>query len=91
MTRVARPGEVVARLGESLEEALERVRTVAAAFGDRLRDLPRQPQTVELQFGLNLHAGAGVVVARTEAGASFTVRIVWDQTTATDLVQDGAD
>jgi hypothetical protein len=73
----ARPGEVVAAAGETLERSLRRIREVAAAFAEGLSDLPRRPEEIEVEFGLSLTAEAKLFVAATKGEASFAVRVTW--------------
>lgn len=70
--RVSRGGGV-AGAAETLQQALARVRPALGAVLEGARDLPRQPGSVTVEFGITLSAEAGVVVARGSTEAHFTV------------------
>jgi hypothetical protein len=71
----ARPGAVVTRARESLEEALDQIRPAVSAVSQRLRAMAPDELTVE--FGLILGAEAGAIVARGTAEVHFTVTLTW--------------
>jgi Trypsin-co-occurring domain 1 len=70
-----RPGHVVARAGESLEQALDEVKPALRAVAGRLRAMAPDELTVE--FGIVLGAETGVVVAKGSADVHFTVSLTW--------------
>jgi hypothetical protein len=76
----ARPGEVVAKASESFQSALERLAPVTEAILARFRNLAARPTEVDIEFGIKLSAGAGVVIAHTGAEANFKVTVQWRQT-----------
>ncbi|WP_234380096.1 CU044_2847 family protein [Streptomyces sp. CMB-StM0423] len=78
IVRAARPGEVAASAGRTLQDALDGIRPVAAAVHERLRALPAAPDRVTVEFGVKLSAEAGVIVARGTAEANFTVTLEWE-------------
>ncbi|MBV9853932.1 MAG: hypothetical protein JOY82_05330 [Streptosporangiaceae bacterium] len=70
-----RPGEVVARAGDSLENALDQIRPAINVVLDRLRAM--SPDEVAVEFGLVLSAETGVVVAKGSAEVHFAVSLKW--------------
>jgi hypothetical protein len=75
--RAARVDEVVVKARASLEGALDQVRAFANATLLRLEDLARQPEQVEVEFGIRLNAEAGAVIARTQAEGHLQVTLTW--------------
>ncbi|MQY14151.1 hypothetical protein SRB5_43130 [Streptomyces sp. RB5] len=77
VVRVARPGQVMAVAQESLQQSLDKIRPVAAAVWEKLRDMPRTPDKVSVEFGIKLSAEAGVIVAKGATEANFVVTMEW--------------
>lgn len=77
LTRVSRrdPG-VIERAQQTLEKSLDRVKPAAQFIIEKLRSLHDSPDEIEVQFGLKLNAGSGVILA---AGveANYTVKLKW--------------
>ena len=70
-------GAVVARLDQSMDDALASARPAAEAVIDTFRAL--SPDSVAVEFGLRLDAEAGAVFAKAGVGAHFTVTLSWDR------------
>jgi hypothetical protein len=70
-----RPGEVVARTRETVEEAVDQIKPAVTAVTSRLKALAADEVTVE--FGLVLGAEAGAVIAKGTAEVHFTVTLCW--------------
>jgi hypothetical protein len=75
--RAARVDDVVVKARASLEDALDQVRAFANATLVKLQDLARQPEQVEVEFGIRLNAEAGAVIARTQAEGHLQVTLTW--------------
>jgi hypothetical protein len=75
--RAGRGSDAVERAAMTYDEAMAAVRRAAEATVRQFRQLVNRPDTVELEFGVKLTAGAGAVIARTEAEAQLTVRLTW--------------
>jgi Trypsin-co-occurring domain 1 len=71
-----RPGDVVARTQETLEQALEGLQPALEAVTSRLRAMG--PQKFGIEFGLSLGAEGGVVVAKGTTEVHFTVTMEWN-------------
>ena len=69
--------DVVARATGSFESALEGVRRAASATLDRMSSLPQRPDEVTVEFGIQLDAEVGAVLARTGAQGHIQVQVTW--------------
>ena len=74
-------GAVVAKLDESVEEALASARPAAEAVVNTFRTL--SPDSVAVEFGLRIDAEAGAVFVKAGIGAHFTVTLSWDRASET--------
>jgi hypothetical protein len=78
MQPVGRGGQAaVRRAAETFETALGSIRAAAEAALVALRGGRLEPDEVELEFGVTLTAEAGALLARSQADAHLTVRLVW--------------
>jgi hypothetical protein len=75
--RASRLDDLAIKASQSLEAALEGVRSAANMTLSKLRDVAATPDEVEVQFGVRLNAQAGAVIAKTEAEGHLQVRIAW--------------
>ena len=69
--------EVAGRAAQSLESALDSVVPAARAVMEKVAEA--RPQSVTVEFGVKLSAGAGAVIARTSGECNFKVILRWDQ------------
>ena len=76
--RGSSPSDVLARSGETIQSALDRVKPAAAALIDTFGDLPHRPDHMEVTFGVSLNAEFGAIIASTSAEAHFSVTLTWD-------------
>ena len=79
--RAARPGEIVAKAGQTFEAALERIKPAAGTIIAKLRGLHDPPDEVEVEFGLKMSAEAGAVIATAGAEANYKVTLKWKRET----------
>lgn len=77
LTRGGSGMAVFERAQQTFEDALGHVRPAIQAVLEQLVSLGRRPSDVCVEFGVDLHAEAGAFIARTGAGANFTVRLTW--------------
>lgn len=77
---VGRERGVPARATESLWQAIDRVRPVAATVVEQFRQLPVTPSTVTAEFGVKFSTEAGALIARTSGEAHLTVTLTWQHT-----------
>jgi hypothetical protein len=79
VVRSARPGEVIATATESLGAALGQLQPMVQTLIGKLRDLPECPNEIDVEFGLKMTMGAGLVVAHSNAEANFRVQLRWNR------------
>ncbi len=89
LVRVADPGdglvtrglggesEVVERAQRTFASALQPIRTVSEGVLAELRRIPRQPDTLSVEFGLELTANTSAVLVGAAAGATVRVQMSW--------------
>lgn len=78
ITRASRkPGEVFTEAKESFEQALDKIRASAETAVSKLRDLSAKPDEMEMEFGFNLSAQFGAVIASATAEANYKVTLRW--------------
>ncbi|HEV2780439.1 MAG TPA: CU044_2847 family protein [Actinophytocola sp.] len=75
--RVGRVRDAVAEAGDTLQEAVLRLRPAVDAIVTGMRGLASSPDKVKVEFGIKLTAEAGVVVARASTEANFKVCVEW--------------
>jgi hypothetical protein len=73
----ARPGEIVAKTGQTFENLLDRIRPAASAIIGKLRALSDAPDEMTVEFGLKMSAEAGAVIAAASAEANYKVTLSW--------------
>jgi hypothetical protein len=69
---------------QTLREALEPVTAAAAEVIEKFRELPGQPQEIEIQFGVKLDAALGAVIATTSVGTHLDITLRWDRRAPTN-------
>ncbi|MFE6104701.1 CU044_2847 family protein [Streptomyces laurentii] len=74
--KAGRVGDAVRELPRTLQESLVPVRETARAVLDQLRQAGSRE--VEVEFGVNLSAKAGAVIASGETAVHLKVRVVWE-------------
>ena len=72
----ARRGEIQ-RAEQSLHEALDRVQPAASALIAKILALPEPPHETTVEFGINLTAKAGAVLASAGVEANYKVTLTW--------------
>lgn len=79
--KAGRVADIVRDLPGTVEDALVPVREMALAVVNQLR--AAGPAEVEVEFGVNLSAQAGVVISKGEAAAHLNIRVLWPGKTQT--------
>ncbi|MER5502992.1 CU044_2847 family protein [Streptomyces sp. NPDC002561] len=74
--KAGRAGDALRELPRTLQQSLEPVREAAQAVMTQLR--AAGPQSVTVEFGVNLAAKAGAIITSTAATAHLKVTLVWD-------------
>ena len=77
VARASRTGSVVRDAKESFEKALAEVRDAASSALGQFRAMVRQPDEVEIKFGVKLDAQVGAVIAKTGMQGHFEVKLKW--------------
>ena len=82
---------VAERAQVTFEAAVSRIKPAVQEVIGQLHDLKDEPDEVEIQFGLDLHAEAGAFVAQASADANFSVRLTWRHEDHEHSADSGAD
>ena len=72
-----RPGEIAEEAKETFEQALSKIRPATEKVITTLRGLTHKPDEIEMEFGFNMSAAAGVVIASASAAANYKVTLRW--------------
>ncbi|SRR6266498_3550859 len=86
LERVSRGGEMIERARQTLEESLETVRPAAQHIVEKLRSLHDSPDEIEVQFGINLNADCGAVLASAGITANYSVKLKWVKDKLSDKI-----
>ncbi len=76
LERVSR-GDIIERSQQTLEKSLEKDRPAAQYIIEKLRSLHDAPDEVEVQFGINLSAETGAVLAAAGISANYSIKLKW--------------
>jgi len=77
VVKAARPGEIVAKAKETLEDALNKIQPAAQAIIVKLRELHDTPDEIGVEFGIKLSAEAGAFIASAGVEANYKVTLKW--------------
>ncbi|MGV9993882.1 CU044_2847 family protein [Streptomyces sp. NPDC003374] len=80
-----RTADAIRELPHSLQSAIGPVTSMARAVLDEFRRA--RPDSMEIEFGVDLAAQAGAVIAKSEAGCHLRVTLTWN---AAESAADGA-
>lgn len=78
VTRVSRQGRI-RDAGVTFATALTEVRVAATAALTQFQAMTRQPDQVEIAFGVKLDVEVGAVIARTGMQGNFEVKLTWQR------------
>jgi hypothetical protein len=70
-------GAVIERASVSLEQALKAVKPFAESLIEQFSELSRKPDSVTLEFGIKLAAGADALIAKTAVEGTCKVTLQW--------------
>ena len=70
---------VVTQASESFETVVQRVQPAATALLDAIRSGSHPPSEVTVEFGIEMSADLGAVIASTAVQANFKVCITWQR------------
>lgn len=74
---------VLERAQRTFEAALRPIRTVSDGVLGALQAIPRQPDTVSVEFGLELTANSSALLVGAAAAATVRVQLSWKAETPT--------
>jgi hypothetical protein len=69
--------EMIERARETFEDALHRVLPAAKSIVEKLRNMGSKPDTIGVNFGINVSTQAGAFLASAIAEANFGVTVRW--------------
>src|SRR5260370_22618805 len=72
-----RPSEIAEEAKETFEQALSKIRPATEKVITTLLGLAHKPDEIEMEFGFNMSAAAGVVIASASTGANYKVTLRW--------------
>ncbi len=72
-----RPSEVAEEAKETFEQALSKIRPATEKVFHTLSELVQKPHEIEMEFGFNMSATAGVVIASASTAANYKVTLRW--------------
>jgi len=72
-----RPGEIAEEAKETFEQALSKIRPATERVIHTLCELVYKPDEIEMEFGFNMSAEAGVVIASASVEANYKVTLRW--------------
>ena len=75
---------VVEKAQRTFAAALQPIRTVSEGVLAELRAIPRQPDTMSVEFGLEFTANTSAVLVGAAAGATVRVQMSWKAAPAAD-------
>jgi len=67
--------DAIQQAGQSLEQALDRLRPAAQMIVEKLKSV--SPDQVEVEFGVKLEAEAGAVITKAGTEAHFQITLKW--------------
>lgn len=72
-----RPGEIAEEAKETFEQALKKIQPATEKVIMTLLALVHKPDEIEMEFGFNMSAVAGVVIASASTSANYKVTLRW--------------
>lgn len=81
--KVGRIGDTIRDLPRTVQESLRSITDLAQAAVLQLRQA--NPDEVTIEFGVDMAAEAGAVIAKTQAGCHLNVTVTWRSTDATGV------
>ena len=76
--RVALPsGQMVAKAQQTFEEALDKIKPVAATIISKLKEINTPADEVEVKFGIKLTADAGAVFTSIGGEVNYEITLKW--------------
>ena len=79
VVRAARPGEVMEKAHQTLDDALDKITPGAQMVVSKLRGLHDEPDEIAVEFGIKLSAVAGAFIASAGIEANYKVTLKWSK------------
>jgi hypothetical protein len=70
-------GDKIAKAQQNFDQALETIGPIAGKLLTHLKEIPKTPDQIAIEFGLKLGFNAGVVIASGSSEANFKVSLTW--------------
>jgi hypothetical protein len=77
VAKVSRAGDIIDQGQTQLEAVLEKIKPVASAIINTLRQPVNAPTEVEVEFGIKLSAEANVIISSTAVEGNFKIVLKW--------------
>ncbi len=74
-----KPGEVLEEARHTFEDALDKIHAATERAIVKLRNLGERPDEVTMEFGFNLSAEFGAIIASASTEANYKVTLKWAQ------------
>ena len=71
------PGDIAEIAKDTFEQALSKIRPATEKVITTLHGLASKPDEIEMEFGFNMSASAGVVLAAASTGANYKGILRW--------------
>jgi hypothetical protein len=84
---VSRSSDLIKAATASLSTALASVRDAASEALGQFRQMPVRPSRVEVEFGVQLTAEAGAVIAKTSVDGHLIVKLSWEAPTPDETLR----
>ena len=69
--------QIVERVGQTFEAALDKVRPAAAVIIEKLQDLSQAPNEIGVEFGIKIGAKGNAFITSADTEANFKVTLKW--------------
>jgi Trypsin-co-occurring domain 1 len=69
--------QIVERVGQTFDAALDKIRPAAATIIEKLQDLSRTPSEIGVEFGIKFGAKGNAFITSADAEANFKVTLKW--------------
>ena len=79
----ASSGGVIAKSKKSFEQALDTIGPIAGKLFTHLKEFPKEPEQINIEFGLKMGFETGVVIASGNGEANFKVSLTWKRDSST--------
>ena len=77
IVKAGRPGDALSEAKQTFESALDNIQPISLALISKLRGMANPPDGIEVEFGINMSAQAGVIISNVSATANFKVTLNW--------------